>query len=106
QVEGGAQIDDRLLPRENFRGRARRQQPTCEPVFAGPGARGTQQFIQRARPKQIQIFGVNVSGVTEAIALLAGPGPAMLDASQASLVKDNGTPRPLQSAENACMPDH
>src|SRR5580698_10484577 len=90
EVEIVAEFGDELLALKNCGARGWRFQPSCELVFAHGKARGREEFEEAAAAKEIEIVGVDVIRVAKALASLAGAGPAILDAGDATAVHCDG----------------
>src|SRR5207248_601174 len=76
QVELWGQLRDRALAGADLVGAGRAPQPARECVLAGARARRAEQLEERARPEEVEVGGIGVVGVEEALAglPLAGPG--------------------------------
>ena len=67
-----------------------RAQPRGERVLASTRACRAQQLEQRAVAKQIEVGGVRVRCIEEALPALARSRPTMLEARHAALVEGDG----------------
>ena len=103
QVDFGAQFNNERLPLENLRQPRRREQPLRKATFAHRKSRGGQQLEEAPAPEEIEIFGIDVVFVAEAIAGLPGTEPAIVDASDSFFVVGGGGLRAMMSAENLFM---
>ena len=83
QVEARAQLQHGLLPRARLAHRGGAPQPVRERLLPRPGARRAEKLEERAATEEIQVRRVRVRVVLEALARLARPGPAVLDAREA-----------------------
>src|SRR5580704_3717302 len=90
EVEIVAEFGDELLALKNCGARGWRFQPSCELVFAHGEASGGEEFEEAAAAEEVEVVGVDVIGVAEALASLAGACPAVLDAGDAAAVHGGG----------------
>jgi hypothetical protein len=89
QIQPRRQLGQRLLARHHRGGGRRRLQPVGQLLLADRGARHRQQREHRALAEQIQVGGVGVAVVAEALAVVGrgAVGPGAVDAGKAALVE-------------------
>ena len=87
EIEFLAQVDDDFLALEDFRDGRAVAEPFRQEFFAHGQARGGEQFEQAAGAEDVEVFGVDVFWVAEAIAGAAVAGPEVFDAGEAALVE-------------------
>src|SRR6266581_1443504 len=83
KIEAIFQVSDALLSLANYVEGGWRLQPLREALFSHAGADAAQEFEQASLAEQVEIVCVDVVGIVELGALLAGASPAVLDAGQA-----------------------
>jgi hypothetical protein len=104
QVERRAQLRDRLLPGSDRRGCRGFEQPAGERPLADARARRAEQLEERSLAEQVEVVGVGVVRIEEALAAAALPRPALLEPRQAGLV-EGGRPLGLRAAPDQPVVD-
>ena len=75
-------------------------------LLAGARARRAEQLEQRAGAEEVEIAGVRMRRVDEALAGLAAARPAILEPRQAALVERHGAVGALPGADDRVVPEH
>ena len=83
----GASSSTALLPRANRRRRRPARAASRPAVLAAACARRDEQLEEAAGAEQIEVFGVEVCRIAEALAALAAALPAVFEPRQAALVE-------------------
>ncbi len=104
QVEGWRQLRHGLLPAPYLVWRGRVHQPFREPLFAGTGAGNRHELEHRPGPEEIEVGGVGVLVVAEAIAGLAAVRPCISDSAEAPFVELDRTFRGHAGADDPVVP--
>ena len=90
QVQQGRQFAHGDLPGANHVRRRRCQQPGRQHVFTAARSRSIDTLEQGRRPDDVEVRGVEVRVVEEAVTVFAARGPPVLEMSQATLVEVHG----------------
>ena len=106
QVERRGQLGDGLAAGVNLERRGGRRQPRRERFFAGARACDREQLEQRPAAEQVEVIGVQVVGVHEAVTRLARPRPPILDARSPALVEVNRPRSEIALANDGVVPLH
>ncbi len=104
KVEQRPEFDDRGVAFEQFIRRRRGLQPGSQADLASARAGGRKQMEHAAFAKQIQVGGVGMMGIDEALAGLTNFLPAVFDPRDARLVECDGAPDQLSAALNDGLP--
>ena len=104
EVDRGAKLCHRLLPREDLVGSCAPEQPRGERRFPLTRPRRREQFEHRRLSEQIEIQRVGVVLVAEAPARLAGADPPVLESREAALVVRDGRRGSASGAKDALVP--
>lgn len=91
KIELVAQVSEHFVARKNGRQVRGRGEPACQARFAHRKPRAREQLEEAAAPEKVEVGGIDVLIIAEAIACFAGACPAIGDAVEASLVKRYGS---------------
>ena len=105
QVERRPQLGDGRLACAHHVARRRREQPGRQHRLARGRARAAQQLEETARAEEIEIVGVQVLGIAEALAARAPPGEARVEARDPVLVVADRVLARVGAAQHAIVRD-
>ena len=99
QIELRSKLRHGRLPRARLVESGRREQPGGERLLAHPRARRREQLEERALPEEVEVCGIEMRRIEEALARLSAAGPAILEAREAALVEGR------RSLGSSALPD-
>src|SRR5579862_4468496 len=105
KVQPASQVSDCVVSQEHFLGRRRGEKPFRQCFLAETRPCIAEQFEERALPEEVEIASVRMGRIGETLACLSFSHPLIADSGQSTLVKKNGAPASLESADYALMHD-
>jgi hypothetical protein len=111
EIEPLAEIEERGelayggLAGQDFLGRGVGEEPGGKSLLAGAGADGAEKLEETAFAEEIEIASVGMGGIEVAVTGLAGAGPAVFEAGNATLIKGTQAVAAAENPQNPFMED-